>query len=443
MNTTSLKVRFSKWFDEFVLSGISRLGFPVGERTRTLFYGLQWNAPAAAVSRVLCGLATLFVARYLGPAGFGKANLALAATLWIQVPLFCGLTTAIMHYVPRALPKERDPWAATGLCLLAVSSSLTLCVGFFFRTFWARVHGVSPDTFDLALAWCAGFVIFSAATSLLSARERFPMRAVCELVFALLFPACIAIFWKGGKLSPATYILAFTVAYGLSGVIGLVRGWPQHLFFPGFTARLKMMLSYGALASLGSVMNALLNAPGRLVANRYLPLSDVGVLSAYQGGSTQMALFFVAFGSQVFFPIASRTPNRQALFNKISRFMLLSGPLLCLAYAGCLTIYMLFLGKHYPLRARDVIAFSLAAALTSFYALFSWFLASKGRRGLIVNSSVGLIAGTANLWGCHLLIPRWGITGAGWAYAFSALAGILICHLPFIQHDHSEPLSTS
>src|SRR5262245_31301238 len=122
---------------------MDRLGFRVGEHTLSLFRGLQWNTPAAFIARVLCGLASLGVARWLGPAGYGEANLALAATLWIQVPLFLGIPTALMHYIPQTPPADRPRLAATGLLLVGLTSVLTLTVGFSFQSYWAHIQGIS------------------------------------------------------------------------------------------------------------------------------------------------------------------------------------------------------------------------------------------------------------------------------------------------------------
>src|SRR4051794_25367544 len=96
------------------------LGTGMGARTRTVLRGLQWTMPAAFVSRLFAGVATLLTARYLGPAEFGRASLVLATTFWIQVPLFLGLPTALMRFVPVAESKEREKWITTGLSLLAI-----------------------------------------------------------------------------------------------------------------------------------------------------------------------------------------------------------------------------------------------------------------------------------------------------------------------------------
>src|SRR6185369_9540210 len=96
----------------------------------------------------------------------------------------------------------------------------------------------------------------------------------------------------------------------------------------------------------GGIVAALLNTPGRLIAHHYLTVADVGVLSAYQGGSIQMSLFFVSIVAQVFFPIASRTPDRKVLFQKINRLLGLSAPGVMLGYAALIWLYMLLLGRR-------------------------------------------------------------------------------------------------
>jgi O-antigen/teichoic acid export membrane protein len=422
-----LEARFHKMMEE--------MGFPIGERTRALLQGLRWNAMAAAISRVLCGIATLSTARWLGPAAFGEANLALASTAWIQVPFLFGLPTALMHYVPQAPEQERDTWAAAGVTLMLATGLMTLGLGFAFTPFWARLQGITPYAFHLALGWCAGFAVYSCMTSLYSASERFPERARYELGFALLFPMCIGLFWLAGVLSASFYLLAFTISYSASGGWGLFRAWPRHGLILQPTPQIKRIMSYAVLACMGGIVNALLVAPGRLLAHRYLTITDVGLLSAYQGGSIQMSLFFVSIASQVFFPIASRTPDRKVLFQKINRILLLSAPAVTLAYIGLIWLYMSLLGKRYPIAVREVLVFAVAATLSGYFALLTWFLASKGRRGLVTTTTIGLIAGFLNIAGCYWSIPRWGVLGAGAAYGLSSFISILLCRLSFIYYD--------
>src|SRR5215831_13875742 len=136
------------------------VGGDIGDRTRTFLHGLKWTLPAASISRVLAGVATVFAARQMGPSPFGQASLALATTLWVQVPLFLGLPSALMRFIPVAEPEEREEWLGTGLLLLSLSGALTFMMALGFSEFWARLQGVTAYAFRLGLFWCAGFFFY-------------------------------------------------------------------------------------------------------------------------------------------------------------------------------------------------------------------------------------------------------------------------------------------
>ena len=70
---------------------VRMVGTGVGERTHALLSGLGWVISGAMLARVFTGIATFLAARSLGPDAWGRANLALNATLWLQIPLFLGL----------------------------------------------------------------------------------------------------------------------------------------------------------------------------------------------------------------------------------------------------------------------------------------------------------------------------------------------------------------
>lgn len=412
------------------LSGL--LGSGIGERTAAMLQGLSWNFPAAGATRVLSGLTTVLAARWMGPASFGQANLALAATLWIQVPLFFGLTTAVMHFVPKRDAEGRSGLAADGLALLSFCCAATLGLGWLFRDFWAGLQGLSPEVFLGGLLWCAGFWLYTVSTALLSAQERFKARAGVELAFGLLFPAAALLLWKAWRLGAAPYVAALSAAYLLSGAAGLWKAWPG-LPRPGLAGRAPELLGYGLLAAAGQVTFALLYSLARLVANKALPLSEVGVLSAYQGGSVQFSTYFLAFSIQVFFPLASRAPDRPALFRKLSRLAL---PLTLGAWAACaacLSLYLLLLGRKYPFLPLEAALFSLGAGLTMTQGFLAWFYASGGRRGMAAAVLVNLAAGLANAAGCVVLIPRLGLAGAAWAFAGAQALSIAACYLPAVR----------
>ncbi len=407
----------------------------IGERTRSLLLGLGWTMPAAIFSRVICGLTTVLAARTLGPSGFGLANLSLATTLWVQVPLFLGVPTAIMHFAPRVHPSEKSVWIVRGVRLMLVSSTLTLLLGYGLSPLWSRLQGVRTTEFNAGLVWCLGFLLYVCATTIFNAQENFKARAVAEMAFASLFPAVILWPVLDGSLTPWLYVAGLAAAYGIAGIGGLA--WSSRSFQrppasvdPAISSSL---LRYGALASVGAVASALSLAPGRIVANQYLSLAEVGILSAYVSGSIQMGTFLLGVSSQIFFPIASRTPDKEVLFRKMTRLMLTASPLLLSSLIAGLVLYFLILGKGYPWQVTEAVVFSVAALLTLFHGILGWYLASYGQRGLLASSVIGILAGVVNVGGCLFLIPNWKILGAGTAAILSSGVGMFLCCLPRVR----------
>lgn len=417
------------------------LGTGIGERTQTFVTGMSWVGSAAILSRIFSGTATILVARWMGPANFGEASVALAAALWIQIPLFVGIPTALMHYIPQKSISERPEWSATGFEVSCLFALATLTVGYFGRGICARGLRISEPVFIIALVWCGGFAVYTACTSILSGQEQFVDRARIELLFAILYPTIIFGLKFFKLLSAKSYIYALAIGYGIAGTVAIVMRISFSWNGAGFGKRARTLLSYGFISSAGGIVIAMIHSPSRLVANRYLSGGEVGILSAYYAVSIQMASSFVSSISQVFFPIASRTPNHYALLRKVRRLLIPGVILLSLMFAAMLFICSSILGKRYPLGWRGVIVFALAAALTTAHSLLSWFLAALGRRGNGISSIVGFIAGSANILGCLWFIPRQGVLGAGLASGLSSLVGIALCFVPLtLSWSGLEPL---
>jgi len=405
----------------------------MGTRTRTLLRGLQWTMPAAVVSRLFAGFATLLTARHLGPSEFGRASLVLATTFWIQVPLFLGLPTALMRFVPVAKNEDREKWVTAGLSLLAICGALTLAFGLGFADFWARLHGVTKNEFLLGLLWCSAFLFFTTATFLSAAREQFRARALLEVLFAILFLAQILGLWFFKSLDAALYIKAMAGAYLLVGIAGVFLQVPRRFVFDGFSSRARAFLHFGVIASGGSVAGALLQSLGRLIANRYLDISQVGLLAAYQAGSLQMALYFIGVALHVFLPVAARTPDRAALFAKLTRvsvLVIVGAGSLC---AAALAAYFLVLGTRYPLGLTNLVVFALASGFATQHGILSWFFSSGGSRGIVAAVIVALVAGVLNALLGWLWIPTWGVLGAGAAAGAAYFGGILACYIPRLK----------
>lgn len=409
------------------------VGTGIGDRTHAVLAGTGWVVGSALAARVVTGITTLLAMRWLGPEQLGRANLALAATFWLQVPLFMGLPAAILNTVPKADPAQRASWVRTGNLLLASSAALTVLLALLLRSPLASLFGIGTPELLVGVAWCVGFAVHAAASTSLAAMERFRARGVAEVAFALAMAAAVLALRARDRLTWDSHVHAMGLAYLLVGLAAFALARvPLPRVEPGAAERAGALLRFGAVVLAGSVAIALTQATGRLVAHRWFGDAEVGVLSAYSGGSVQLASYLQGLLVVVFFPVASRTPDRAALRRKIDRLLpalILGGAAL---FVGVLLAWMLLLGSAYPLRAGTVAAFAVASGLTVASGIVSWMLASGGRRGAVAASVTWLAFGVVNAGACLVLVPAWGTLGAGLAAIAGGIAGIASSRLPFV-----------
>jgi O-antigen/teichoic acid export membrane protein len=405
------------------------IGQDVGERTQTMLSGLNWVLPATLISRVLTGLTTIGVGRWQGAAIYGDANVSIALTSWIQLPMMLGILTALMHYLPQTQKLDQPAWISTCIFLSLFFCGMTVIVSLEFKSFWARFAHVNPTAIGPAVLWCIGFLLYSLSTSIFIGLERFQWRAYSEIAFSSLYPISVLVFHYSHHLDAAHYVASLALAYAAAGLIGVVNILRRQTLFVFRMTYAKSLCSYGLWSVPGSLVLALLNSPARLIAARLLNSHNVGILSAYQQGSVQMALFLLTPLSQVFFPIASRTPNPVTLLNKITRFLVTSSPFLFLFNMVLIWLTFKLLGKDYEFMWSGILIFSLAAVTTFCHGLLAWFMTSQGVRPMVWGSISGIVAGIVNIVLCIVLIKRWQVFGAGVAMAIAPIVGIIGCYL--------------
>lgn len=404
----------------------------MGERTATFLSGLSWSMAAAIFSRLVTGLTTLYLARTMGPSEFGEANLSLAASLWVQIPLFFGLPTALVFFLSRSPKEEKNAWINNGLLLMLVCLAFTLLISLLFRGTFAHVLGLSPIFFFWAVIYSACMWPFNLLRTFLNAEEEFKKRSWVEVAYAVSFPLIAFVFLSRGYRSGA-YLLGLMLPYALIGLVGLLKHGFSLSSFRFSENMTQQLLTFGALASLGSLAAAMFETPARIAIHSALGAEEVGILSAYQGASTQIAGFFAATVTQVFFPIAARTPNKWVLFGKIRKLSLWGFPLLTPAFMGVIWLFISILGSKYPFQLSLCFLFAIAAFTFLVHSVIAWMILSYGTAGVLLNGLVGIAGGLINIFGCSWAAPRYQIYGTCVVYIAANLFSIAIFSMPSIH----------
>lgn len=399
-----------------------------GELTELFLNSLKWSLSSAVFSKIISGVTTILAARYLGPKEFGEANLSLASTYWIQIPLYFGITAAIAHYVPQAEEKEKETWISDGYKLFFFYGLFTFVTAFVFRSYWAKLLGISEVYLLMGLVWCMGSWLDTGLKTFLAATSNFRTRALLEVFTAILFPV---FFFIGMRMEyrSAAYLLSLALASGLAGTIGFLFYRPKINLQLHLSPQLKRLLTYGLLAAMGSLTFALFESSNRIVTNKYLSVDHVGLIAAFNGGSNQIAFFLLAAFSPAFFSFSSKSKNKKSIFDRANFLLFSTIPVSILLFCGVLLTYLFLLGKNYPFTLLQVFVFSTGASLLFVNGSINWFLMSLGRRGLVLFGITGVISGTLNLLLCRLLIPSHEILGAGYAYVISTAFNIFLTEL--------------
>jgi len=162
----------------------------------------------------------------------------------------------------------------------------------------------------------------------------------------------------------------------------------------------------------------------RVLINVFRSTAEVGIYNAYYLASVTVAITLFLVVNANFFPYASRTDDRGAIFIKITKAAPYIAVSLVLVF--CLVVRIAFLLYGYQYAFRWEIAFLFALAATSFFfnQCYGWLLLAEGARGAKVNARGGIITFVVLICLDLILIPLYGIVGAIITLTFANLSGI-------------------
>jgi len=150
-----------------------------------------------------------------------------------------------------------------------------------------------------------------------------------------------------------------------------------------------------------------------------MDVESVGIYGVYYYASFAVIGLFSGVFITVFFPVASKTSNKELLYHKLTKII---PSLFIIGIPGVFIgefIILQFFGEDYPIDVTLMVAFAVTAVLVTWYGIFAWFFNSEGVNGVRLTVSGTLIIALVNIMLNVILIPQIGLYGA---IAASALA---------------------
>lgn len=398
---------------------------PAPQRHRALLSGLGWIGVLYGTARVSTFLTQLLAGRMLGPVEYGRANLVIAASAYLQIIPMLGFPLA----TSKLIADENDEGRRARLVTTALASFLAwgvLCLPLMAvaHNWLERAMSLPSELFALSALLASATALSQVLSSPLLGLKRFAHRGLVETVYGVAAPVLLTglVFFFGAD--HRAMILAFIGSLLASSVYAL---WVlRHYLRPAFDwSFVKAVGRYAATAAPTLLATACVLAPARLFLNRHASAQEVGLFSAYFTATVQVALAILYMLQSVLVPMASGAEGQReiwALFRRAGAPAFLAAwAMFCATAVGGIALF----GRRYNLDLGWAGAFAGAAALILLHGAISALYAARDFSGLRLSVAGALAAGLANLALTSWLVPSFGVLGAALALMLSFAGGLV------------------
>lgn len=401
---------------------------PTRSLTATATRGLAWQGVAFVLGRLLILLATILVARILGPANYGLVTLAVVIVTHLTIVADLGVGQALVYLPIRA--RRTDAGLASATCSsLVLAAALVLAAPYLTGALGHPGSGPLLQALSLVMVFNA---IGQVPDSLLRRELRFRSRVAGELARAT-GRAGVAIGLVLYGLGPWSLVWGEVVGAVAFAVVSwiLVRHRPRLRLD---RRELRPLLTFGGAAACNGVLATLVLNVDYLIVGGILGATALGWYVV--GFRLPEVLIISAFQvvSQVAFPLYARVgvePQRLrkgylVAFRLQATYGLAAGT--TLAAIAPLVVPVLF-GEGWGPAVQVLQAIGLYAAFRSLAAGAVDVFKGMGRPELGIWLGLGRLA---------VLVPvliwstQWGVVGVAWAQAVLALLfAVVIQRLAF------------
>ncbi|MBA7597477.1 hypothetical protein ES703_04480 [subsurface metagenome] len=389
------------------------------------FKNLGYVALGFGIAKVLTVIFNILAGRILGPEEYGKFTLVISIAMFLCIPMFCGITTAMVKYNAEEEDfQRRSTIISTAYLMVFLFSLVSIFFYLIFRPRLLRLFSISASIFYLILLFTIIYALSSIITRTLQGLHEMKKRSMLEIIFGvgLLGVFILFVFMKDSRTFIAA-LLAICIAYVLVIIIGIASIYKYFSFrFSRYWA--NKLIRYGFYSLLAAVSFIFLTNVDKVMINKYLATGDLGIYRAYHASSLGIVSSFMVMFTTVFFPAASKSKTKWKIFKRINRFipyLIIFGlPILVGGEFIALKLY----GESYPINPVLLILFALGAITISLYGAYAWLIISVGKTGAKIGMMALVIAASFNIILNRALIPLIGITGAILATIFSYLIAV-------------------
>lgn len=378
------------------------------------------------VGRFFTFLLQILLTRVLGAAGSGLYALGFSVLGIAQTVSLLGLQNGVvrfggMHHGAG----DRSRLKGTLLLALGISFASAVIVGtvlFFLASTIAR--GVFNEPALTAPIRVFAFALpFYSLVTITSFSARALRRVDCDVAISRLFRPILTLLAVGTSFLLGYRLLGAVSGFLISTVLSAGMGLHLlHRLFPDLTSKLrakydaKRLILYSGTVLLAGISSLLLTRTDRIMLGILDSAESVGIYNAAANLAVQATLFLTSFNA-IFSPMIADLFHRgqmeqlERLFKTITKWIVaLTLPVVLVLILFAEQSMRLF-GAEFVVGAPVLIALSIAGLLNVSAGSVGFILIMTGHQKLALMNS--LILGGLNVFLNLLLIPRFGILGAG------------------------------
>lgn len=399
----------------------------VSSEVEKFIKNLSYVGTGTIIASVFSFSYNILAGRWLGPSEYGTFTLVQSIAMFLYIPMLLGFHTAMVKYNAEKVDFLRQRCIiSTTYILVLLFTVISLLIYFIFSKEIMAIFSISGEVFYFALIFAVLFVFYTLATEAL--RSLHMIRTYSRLMpvySAILFFAFLAFVFAFKEISFKTSLYSMLLAYGITG--GIILKFLRKYLRPELSKEWAHKLhKYSVYSLMGGISATLYLNLDKIIINMYMPVSNVGIYWAYNYSFTTLILLFSSIFVNVFFPVASMCSNKEVLFNRINKVVILSiifGWPLTIG-TGCVILKLY--GGSYPFDLSLTLLFATAGICISVDKLYGQLLNSVGVKGVKITSFGAIVLALVNILLNFLLVPYIGLRGAIIATIIAYLSSISI-----------------
>ncbi|MDD3523378.1 MAG: flippase [Candidatus Cloacimonetes bacterium] len=386
---------------------------PANEEVMKFFRNLSYVGLGTILSTIFSFSYNLIAGRVLGPSGYGGFTVVQSIAMFLYIPMLFGLHTAMMKYCAESKDQyQQHRILSTTYTLVICLTLASVLIYYIFRDQIAAIFSVNQEIVMLSIIFTVFFVFYTLATSSIRGLHLMRAYAIYQPIYGIILLSAFLIFISAQFYSFKAMVYSTCLAYGIVGLVITLRFLKDHLAFTIDRSWVPTLWKYSSLAVIGGLSFTLYTNIDRVMINYYMGFASVGIYAVYYYASFTVLTLISGIFTTVFFPTASRSQDKRAIYKKLNRtipYLLILG--IPIAITAEYVILLLF-GKDYPLQLPLMLIFAVSAILVTWYGIYAWFFNSEGIEGSKLTVSGTLVIAITNVIFNVILIPLMGLYGA-------------------------------